>query len=103
MAVEDFLTFKKLMAKRNAELNAEALKMMLQKEKENLIKKEQEEKLKREAEEKRRKEIEDQQKLLQQTSKQATATSVDPEFLKVEQADFEAALKASMHAEEQRK
>jgi hypothetical protein len=29
MAVEDFLTFKKLMAKRNAELNAEALKMML--------------------------------------------------------------------------
>jgi hypothetical protein len=29
MAVEDFLIFKKLMAKRNAELNAEALKMML--------------------------------------------------------------------------
>lgn len=40
MAVEDFLTFKKLMAKRNAELNAETLKMMLQKEKENLLKKE---------------------------------------------------------------
>ena len=29
MAVEDFVSFKKLMAKRNAELNAEALKVML--------------------------------------------------------------------------
>ena len=65
MAVEDFLIFKKLMAKRNAELNAEALKMMLQKEKENLLKKEQEERLKIEAEEKKKKENEDQKKLLQ--------------------------------------
>ena len=59
MAVEDFVSFKKLMAKRNAELNAEALKVMLQKERENLLKKEQEEKLKREGEEKKLKELED--------------------------------------------
>ena len=49
--MEDFLTFKKLMAKRNAELNAEALKMMLQKEKDALMKKAEEERIKKEAEE----------------------------------------------------
>jgi The ARF-like 2 binding protein BART len=32
MAVENFMSFKKLMIKRNTELNEEALKMMLQKE-----------------------------------------------------------------------
>lgn len=32
MAVENFVSFKKLMIKRNTELNEEALKMMLQKE-----------------------------------------------------------------------
>ncbi len=32
MAVENFISFKKLMIKRNTELNEEALKMMLQKE-----------------------------------------------------------------------
>jgi uncharacterized protein YehS (DUF1456 family) len=59
LAVEDFLTFKKLMAKRNAELNAEALKVMLEKEKEALFKKAEEERLKKEAEDKKKKEIED--------------------------------------------
>ncbi len=68
LAVEDFLTFKKLMAKRNAELNAEALKVMLEKEKEALFKKAEEERLKKEAEDKKKKEIEDQQKLIQQTA-----------------------------------
>jgi uncharacterized protein YneF (UPF0154 family) len=33
MAVDNFVAFKKLMIKRNTELNEEALKMMLQKEK----------------------------------------------------------------------
>ena len=37
MAVENFIAFKKLMIKRNTELNEEALKMMLQKEKEQLL------------------------------------------------------------------
>jgi hypothetical protein len=32
MAVEDFIAFKKLMTKRNAELNEEALRIMLKKE-----------------------------------------------------------------------
>ena len=32
MAVEDFIAFKKLMTKRNAELNQEALRIMLKKE-----------------------------------------------------------------------
>jgi The ARF-like 2 binding protein BART len=36
MAVEDFLIFKQLMIKRNTELNQEALKMMLEKEKQQL-------------------------------------------------------------------
>ncbi len=37
MAVENFIAFKKLMIKRNTELNEEALKMMLQKEKQQII------------------------------------------------------------------
>ena len=37
MAVENFVAFKKLMIKRNTELNEEALKMMLQKEKQQII------------------------------------------------------------------
>jgi len=32
MAVENFLAFRKLMIKRNSELNEEALKLMLEKE-----------------------------------------------------------------------
>ncbi len=85
LAVEDFLTFKKLMAKRNAELNAEALKMMLQKEKDALMKKAEEERIKKEAEEKKKKEIEDQQKLLKTTATEvAKQKVVDPEFLRLE-------------------
>ena len=85
LAVEDFLTFKKLMAKRNAELNAEALKMMLQKEKDALMKKAEEERIKKEAEEKKKKEIEDQQKLLKTSATEvAKQKVVDPEFLRLE-------------------
>ena len=47
MAVENFVSFKKLMIKRNTELNEEALKMMLQKEQEQLKKKAAEEEKKR--------------------------------------------------------
>lgn len=52
MAVENFISFKKLMIKRNTELNEEALKMMLQKEQEQLRKKaaEEEERKRKEAE-----------------------------------------------------
>ena len=37
LAVDDFLAFKKLMIKRNTELNEEALKVMLQREKQQLL------------------------------------------------------------------
>jgi uncharacterized UPF0160 family protein len=39
LAVENFVAFKKLMVKRNTELNEEALKFMLQKEKQQMIEK----------------------------------------------------------------
>lgn len=37
MAVDNFLAFKKLMIKRNTELNEEAIKMLLQKEKQHIV------------------------------------------------------------------
>ncbi len=38
MAVENFVAFKRLMIKRNTELNEEAIKMMLEKERQQLQK-----------------------------------------------------------------
>ena len=90
MAVDNFIAFKKLMIKRNTELNEEALKMMLQKEKQQII-----------------------QAVVQKphpapvAKKEEVTTQkpsdIDPEFLKFEQDEFEAALKASMAQEESRK
>ena len=58
LAVDDFPTFKRMMVKRNTELNAEALKLMLEKEKEAVIKKQEEERNKKEEEERKKRELE---------------------------------------------
>lgn len=106
MAVENFVSFKKLMIKRNTELNEEALKMMLQKEKQRVEEKH------RQEEEKKKKEEEDKKKEIEENlKKQALAKvhsnpplgNIDPEFLRFEQEEFEAALKASMEVQEVQK
>ena len=79
MAVESFVSFKKLMIKRNTEMNEEALKMMLQKEQEVLRKKaalEEEERKKREDEEARKR------KEAEESSKKNPLASIDHQQIK---------------------
>ncbi len=91
MSVENFLSFRKMMIRRNTELNEEALKVMLEKEKQALQAKQRE--IEQEA---ARKAAEEEARRIEKVQKQEveriigigkpnTVIKIDPEFYRIEQ------------------